>query len=387
MTHLLIAHFANEPTVSLIMGMLVPFSIRFGVQLREKKNSLITGEDIAWSDSVLIIRPYEVTATDILKAAKKHGKCSIVYLDDDLLHIPDLHINMLRTIISKLLKKRNQAELQKCLSTCDILWGSSPVLVDKYRKYVKNGRCVRCDVTADVTRMKQANMETDYPHILFAGGSDHAELLNHYVIPAINRIADKYPKLQITCIGVTKTQINPCEASINFIPWNNDYEEYRKTVEKGQYHIGIAVIEEDDFYKCKYYNKFIEYSLLGMMGIYTNCEPYTLIVQHGVNGLLADASVDSWAENIAFAIEHPQNCREYVNNAQNLIRERFERGKLLDDIKAAMPEICEQHGSHCMKIAFHHRYIRNICAKLAMTVVEAYDQFVSKVENSIFYYK
>lgn len=379
MAHLLVAHFANEPTVSLIMGMLVPFSIRFGIQLREKKNSLITSEDIAWSDSILIIRPYDVTATDIVKAAKKYGKSSIVYLDDDLLHIPDLHINMLRTIISKLLKKRNQAELQKCLSMCDILWGSSPVLVNKYRQYVKNGRCVRCDVTADITRMKQVDMETGYPHILFAGGSDHAELLNQYIIPAINKIADKYPKLQITCIGVTKVQIKPCKAHIKFIPWNNNYEEYRKTVDEGQYHIGIAVIKEDEFYKCKYYNKFIEYSLLGMMGIYTNCEPYTLIVQHGVNGLLADATVDSWAENIAFAIEHPQNCREYVYNAQNLIREKFEIGKLLDEIRIAMPEICEQHGSYSIKVTYHQRFIKNICAKMAMTVVEMYDKLISMV--------
>ena len=379
MAHILVTYFAGTPTERLLMGLMIKFSINYDIQLRDKESSLVTGEDISWADSILVIRPYDVTATDIIRAAKKYGKCSIVYLDDDLLHIPDLRINLLRTIISKLLKKRNQTELKKSLSMCDILWGSSPILVDKYKQYVQHGRCIRCDVTADITRMKPIDMESGYPHILFAGGSDHAELLNRYVIPAINVIAEKYPQLRFTCMGITKSQLKPCRIPIKFIPWNNNYEEYCRDVEKERYHIGIAVIEDDDFYKCKYYNKFIEYSLLGMMGIYTKCEPYSLIVQHGVNGLLADTSVDSWVENISFAIEHPQICKEYVQNAQELVREKFQLEKILDEMRKTMPEICEEHGSHSAKVSYHPRFVRNICKKIVMTVIEIYEKYTSKM--------
>lgn len=379
MTHILVVFSANTPTVKLIMNLMIPFAGQYNCDVRETITDEVLAKDICWADTVLVIRPFDIGSTDVISVAKRNGKCVIVYLDDDLLNVPDLYASLPRKILAKMLKKKNQGELQKCLSMCDVLWGSNPILLERYEKYVKNGRCVRGDVVADITKMKSMDLETEYPHILFAGAGDHAELLNRYVIPALNEIAEKYPTLKMTCMGVNKIQLNDCRVPIRFIPWNNNYEEYRDVVDRGKYHIGIAVIEEDEFFKCKYYNKFIEYSLLGAVGIYTDSAPYNLIVHHGVNGFLAKSRIDSWAENIAYAIEHPQVCAECVNRAQGLICEEFQQEKIIKHMYGVMPELCEQHGNHKVKPIYKKRVIWNLCRTLGMTFIEIYERGMSKI--------
>lgn len=378
MPSILVIYSANTPTVKLIMDLMIPFAECYGNQIKKKITDKVVAEDLRWADTILVIRPYDVGSTDIITAAKKNGKYVIAYLDDDLLNVPDLYASFPRKVLAKLLKKKNQRELRNCLSMCDVLWGSNSILLERYKKYVSRGRCVRCDVVADISYMKKVDMETEYPHILFAGAGDHAELLNRYVIPALNEIGNKFPGLKMTCIGVNKIQLNACRVPIKFIPWNN-YEEYRKIVEKGRYHIGIAVIEEDEFYQCKYYNKFIEYSLLGAVGIYTNSEPYKLIVKNRINGFLAESSVNSWAENIAYAIEHPDVCKECVNNAQTMIGEKFQKEKILQEIKKNMPELCERHGNPDIKVIYHSRFFWNICRKVGMVAIEIYEKYMAKV--------
>ena len=377
--HILVIFSGNMPTVDLVMNLMMSFARDNNCQIRKKITDYVKADDILWADTILAIRPYDVGAIDIITAAKKNGKCVIAYLDDDLLNVPDLYASLPRMLIAKLLKRKNQKALKNCLSMCDVLWGSNPILLERYEEYVKSGMCVRCDVVADISQMKAVDVETEYPHILFAGGGDHAELLNRYIIPALNQIENKFPKLKMTCMGVNKIQLNECRVPIRFIPWNNNYEEYRKMIEKGNYHIGIAVIEEDEFFQCKYFNKFIEYSKLGAVGIYTDSAPYNLIVRHRENGFLAKSTVDSWAENIKYAIENPQLCIECVENAQKLIREDFNQEKLISKMIDVMPELCESHGIHEGKISYRQRLIWSLCKKMGMAVIEMYERCISKV--------
>lgn len=257
MSHILTIYSEKTPTVHLVLGLIVPFSEQFGTIVREKESGQVTGQDISWCDCVIMIRPYDIVCWDILKAAKQSGRFIIVYLDDDLLNVPDLYASLPRKIIAKLLKKRNQKALIGCLSLCDVLWGSNPLLLDRYQTYVSIGRCVKCDVITDFSKVGPIIERNKGGRILFAGATDHAALLNRYIIPALNQIADRFPDLEMTCIGVTKLQLCECKVAIKYIPWMNDYEQYRKVVEDERCDIGIAVIEKDEFYQCKYFNKIL----------------------------------------------------------------------------------------------------------------------------------
>lgn len=374
MAHILLTYSSRTPTVDLVKRIMILFAERFGGEMKEKDSGAVTVEDILWADSVLLVRPYDVSCTDIVKAAKENGKFIIIYLDDDLLHIPDFDTTYLRKIITRILKKKNQNALRECLNHCDILWGSNSFLLHKYKKHVGNGRCVRSEMTADISNMKRVSeRRDDNPHILFAGSQDHAALLNKYIIPALNRIALEFPALRMTCIGVAKSQINPCKVQIEFIPWMN-YDQYRAFIRKENYHIGIAVIEQEDFYKCKYYNKFIEYSLLGAVGIYTDSEPYNLVVQHGENGFLAQSSVDSWVDNIIFAIRNPGICEKCVQNAQRLIENEYQADTIIERVNREMPELSMCCGQKSGQIRFHRRALWYMLRNKGMAIVDWFEK-------------
>lgn len=382
MSNILVTYSARTPTVDLVMGLIWQFADHFGVNVIEKDSGEVSEENLNWCDSVLMIRPFDTVCSDIVKAVKKNDKFLIVYLDDDLLHVPALYASLLRKIIALILKKKNQNTLLTALSQCDVLWGSNPLLLEKYKRYVTNGRCIKCDVVADISHMKNPPDPADKPHILFAGASDHAALLNKYIVPALNQLAPRFPELQMTCVGISEIHLQPCKVKMNFIPWMNDYEQYRKVVGALNCNIGIAVIDEDEFFHYKYFNKFIEYSLLGAVGIYTDSDPYRLVVRHGENGFLAESSVLSWQGQIAYAIEHPDIGAACVRNAQSFIKKEFCSERLLEQLDKAIPELHRDSGNHNKKVIYHQRVVWNFIRKAGTALVETYEACIAKVSKN-----
>lgn len=382
MSNILVTYSAKTPTVDLVMGLIWQFADRYKVDVIERDSGGVSEENLNWCDSVLMIRPFDTVCGDIVKAVKKNGKFLIVYLDDDLLHVPALYASLPRKIIALALKKKNQRALLTALSRCDVLWGSNPLLLEKYKGYVTNGRCIRCDVVADISHMKNPSELTDKPHILFAGASDHAALLNKYIIPALNQLANQFPELQMTCVGISEIHLQACKVKINFIPWMNDYEQYRRVVGSLKCNIGIAVIDEDDFFRYKYFNKFIEYSLLGAVGIYTDSAPYRLVVRHGENGFLAKSSVASWIENISYAIEHYEIDIACVQNAQKFIKEEFCSERLLKQLNESIPELRRNSDKRNKKVIYRQKIVWNLIRKAGSMVIETYEACIARVSKS-----
>lgn len=378
MSHILITYSADTPTVSLVMELITSFSQQIRANIQKIECGQITGQHILWADCLLVIRPYDKCSFNIIKAAKKYKRFVILYLDDDLLHAPNLYTSLPRKIVAQLLKKRNRKALRASLYLCDTLWVSNPLLLNHYKKYVHNGRCIKCDVITDISRMKAFHKTESCPRLLFAGSGDHAELLNKYIIPALNELADTFPDLEMTCIGITRFQLDSCKIKIKFIPWISNYDHYRSVVENEDCDIGIAVIEESEFYQCKYFNKFIEYSLLGIIGIYTDSPPYNLVVQNLKTGLLAKSTSSSWAQKISYALKNSKVRESCVGNAQDYIKREFSRDKLLNQLYKAIPELYEYQSNKNIKIYYHKNHIWNLIRRIGTILIEEYELIVAK---------
>lgn len=377
MPHLLVIYSAKTPTVDLVMELIIPFSHANCIDIKEKDSGQVTAADIYWSDCILMIRPYDKTCSDIMKVSRQYNRFVIVYLDDDLLHVPNLYASLPRKLIAVTLKRRNQKALRACLSQCNVLWGSNPLLLDRYKALVKSGRCIKCDVVTNISNMKPVKKHFTGTRLLFAGAVDHYALLNKYIVPALNQLTATYSDLQMTCIGITENQLQHCKFKVKCIPWTNDYMQYRKNIEKEDCDIGIAVIEEDEFYQCKYFNKFIEYSLMGMVGIYTNISPYTLIARHRVNGFLTNSSVESWRDTIEYAINHPDLCKNCAVNAQTLIKEKFDKEKLIKELSSLIPELSHYNSNKTKKVIYRTKILWNLCRKLGNFLIESYETHVA----------
>lgn len=85
--------------------------------------------------------------------------------------------------------------------------------------------------------------------------------------------------------------------------------------------ICLAPLFETPYNKGKSWIKFMDASAVGSVGIYSNREPYTEIVTHGVNGMLADDDPEAWQNCLSYLLENPEKAKIMAENALQRARE------------------------------------------------------------------
>lgn len=85
----------------------------------------------------------------------------------------------------------------------------------------------------------------------------------------------------------------------------------------------IAPLQDSRFNRCKSPIKFLEYSALGIPGIYSRIAPYSSIVVDGVNGLLAGDEYE-WDDKLNLLVENPKLRRQLGQAAHGTIEKYFQ---------------------------------------------------------------
>src|SRR5258706_4334591 len=101
-----------------------------------------------------------------------------------------------------------------------------------------------------------------------------------------------------------------------------DYAEYAATMQQQRMDICLAPLRDNLFNRCKSAIKFIEYSALGVAGVYSRLEPYSGIVQPGHNGMLAGDEAE-WESALAELIERPDLRYQLAGQAQSAVRDHW----------------------------------------------------------------
>jgi glycosyltransferase involved in cell wall biosynthesis len=118
-----------------------------------------------------------------------------------------------------------------------------------------------------------------------------------------------------------------------------NYAEYASYVQKQHCDIFIAPLKNNQFNQSKSPLKFIEYSSLGIAGVYSNVAPFSSIVVHGKNGLLAN-TVEDWENCLESLIENPAYRNNLGQAAQATIREGWLLSQNAQQWTDAYQEIC-----------------------------------------------
>jgi glycosyltransferase involved in cell wall biosynthesis len=98
-----------------------------------------------------------------------------------------------------------------------------------------------------------------------------------------------------------------------------DYHEFADFFAKQSCDVFIAPLCDNDFNRCKSHLKFLEYSALGVPGIYSRVAPYQHVVRHGHNGFLASDHAD-WRQHLSALIDDPALRRRIGAEAQEAVR-------------------------------------------------------------------
>lgn len=95
------------------------------------------------------------------------------------------------------------------------------------------------------------------------------------------------------------------------LPW----ERFRAYQASRRVHIGLAPLLDTPFNRGKSFIKFLDIAVMGGVGIYANRPPYTEIVEHGVNGMLAGDDPAEWQRCLAWLLDHPERARAMAQAA------------------------------------------------------------------------
>lgn len=328
------------------MDMMERLVLVTGGKLRGIASKDVKNKDLVWADLVLFIRGADPYMAKIAKAAHKAGRYCMMYLDDDLLNVPSKGVWIYKNA------------LKQCLYWCDLLWSSNPNILKKYSLFMREPKCVEEVVFESIDELLPVSQDTDEIRIVYAGSPLHAASLQRYVVPALNDICEKYNNVNVTFIGLQKNDLSKVKFQAEYVSWFQNYEKYKKFISENRYHIGLAVVPDTEFSRCKFYNKFLEYSKMGVLGIYSDCEPYRFVVRNGENGLLSRNFPQDWKRNIEKAVVEHKLREDCIHNAQEYIKKVFNMEEVLQSLIIKIPELEGFKADHSLKVEYREPWIR-----------------------------
>ncbi|MBI3818737.1 MAG: glycosyltransferase [Planctomycetes bacterium] len=86
--------------------------------------------------------------------------------------------------------------------------------------------------------------------------------------------------------------------------------------------IALAPLTDHVFNHAKSHLKWLEYSICGIPGIYSNVTPYSSNIANNHTGLLVENTSEAWAQAIDRLIENPVLRASIAHNAHRVVRER-----------------------------------------------------------------
>ena len=324
----------NQTDTDLFLGLLSTCSHEH--TFLHKKESDITKQDLISTDLLILIRPTSLCALELAKAARRAGIFLVSFFDDDLIHITKgphyEHFHWRRGYAKRVLALSN-------LFLCE-----NPLILKEYQPYAKHGRSIVLHPSVTNLEKKQTPVsDADKTlRVIYAAGPDHSRFFNALVGPAMHDLFLRYPdRVEFTFLGVIPDlSFFPRGAKIHLFPMVS-FSEFTEFLKNGHFDIGIAPLSDMHFYNRKGVSKYIDYTLAGALGLYSNCMPYTMAIRQGENGLLVGNTPDDWLTAFAYCAEHPEELKRMARNAQNDLKENYSTATVAQSIKKSVPEFFE----------------------------------------------
>lgn len=302
-------------------------------EVRFRETRRLKRKDIQWCDIFVCVRGSEALTEQIVSEIKRHKRLVLYFLDDDLLHLPETSLSRIYFDYEE-----NRKALVNILAQCDGLWGVNEEIRNMYLPLCGCQRWISSRVPIQIQQSAMPAANQTPVKVLYAGSEDHQDMVREILLPAIQKVIEQCgDTVEFTFIGPNPQMDN--SAQVQFYKFFEDYNDYRSFVENGNFQIGLAPMLTGQFYQCKYYNKFVEYTSIGAAGIYTDCPLYKQIIRSGENGLLCENTKDGWVEAIIRLVEQPELRRKCIQSAETILQEQFQPEQVSAQLLRQIPEL------------------------------------------------
>jgi len=270
---------------------------------------------IQWADIIVFQRQRSKKWLKLLKHAQKNRRMTVFEIDDNMFEIPKGHPEY------GLLNRIKNKKYMRFIKRVDCVTVSTEELCNYLSKYTKRICVLPNYIDKEICNFDFSKREKKkYITIGYSGGKTHKPDLE-IVIPAIKKILDEFPnKVQFKFLGYIPSELIEY-SQIEYIGLISDYRTYLYSLKTSGIDFAIAPLKDNLFNRCKSNIKFLEYSICGIPGIYSNVKPYTDIVKDRKTGIIVNPnSSDNWHEAMKLIIldknlreNIARNCYEYVN--------------------------------------------------------------------------
>ncbi|RGX85415.1 glycosyltransferase [Bacteroides intestinalis] len=302
--------------------------------------SQVKKEDMLWCDVLLLVRSTSLIERDLAALAKKMGKFVVLSIDDDFLSLGSSY----GADGSGYWGKRHDC-LKSILNHIDCLLTVNRLLAEKYITFCHTYRYVVTNTIVEENEMYLTSQDGEHKGIVKLAiyvndGSNN--LFNVIMRPALHMLAQKYANRLAIYLMALHPDMSEFEGlfEVHFVP-HMPYKEFKRYLGTEGFDIGLAPLIDTGFFRYKYFNKYIEYTLAGIPAVFSDCPLYRMVIQDGYNGLFTDNSKEGWSAALSRMIESADLRLNLINNAQRHLYDNFQADAVLYKLIYDIPEFTE----------------------------------------------
>jgi processive 1,2-diacylglycerol beta-glucosyltransferase len=257
----------------------------------------------------------------IVSLARESHKPVLMDIDDLLFELPDDHPDRKSHYYSEALLPMLQAVME-----VDLLTVATTSLRDYLLQYNQNIQVFPNYLVDDLWSIKApADIQPagDSITIGYMGGPTHAPDLA-YILPVLEAIYKKYyPRVRFHFWGIEAPASLKDVSQVSWCPPKSyTYQDFASYFQSQTADIMIAPLVDTLFNSCKSCVKYLEYSAIGVPGVYSKVAPYTAVIKDGKDGMLASTHQE-WEQALSRLIEDPDLRRKVITRAQEKIRKSW----------------------------------------------------------------
>ena len=311
-------------------------------ELRTGSSITPEAEDVAWADTLVLVRGAAPSERRLLAEAHRLGKRVATYLDDDLERVPGSARSGYFFTSEEV--RQNVALIVR--EADDVLVCSDRLreeLTDRHQRPVTRILQPRPARVPGESAPQHAASPT---RIGFLGSVDHGAYLDELLGDVLRTIQKEHPaQVQFVFCGAEPAVATALGARRE--PFEEDFGTWRRKALALDVSIGLAPLPASDFHRFKYWNKYLEYGSLGIAGIYSNVPPNSDVVRDGATGILCENSPDAWHKAITELIQNPPTRQRIAHAAYLDVEARFAPGALVSHWTTAMDKLLAHRAPEC----------------------------------------
>lgn len=252
--------------------------------------------------------------SDFIATAKKRNIKVVFEIDDDLLSLENEKL------------KDGKLSILFFLKNADLTITTNFYLRENLKLYAKRVNCVPNYLNNDLWNFnsKFHISRRSIKNLLYMGTKTHLEDLR-LIIDSLENLYSS-TKFRLYLVGITQEKLNYKFIKTLRIPnaWK-PYPYFVKWIygQRLNFDIGIAPLCENNLNKSKSNLKYLEYTALGIPGIYSDIQPYRSVIKDQFNGILVGNKEMEWENKLKLLIEDDSLRKNIIKNANHEVKENF----------------------------------------------------------------